>query len=630
MRPVVKTSQIIVVICRWCFCLNWRHSIFWIALIVVFSAISGRKAEACVWIRSPIEYRIEHSDFVVRGEIIEADAINQNGVLSVGEYLVGGTGPTHLRIVQNSPAQIVAYNRDLYLNVPCGTFDINIQVGDRGLFFLYRHQDGSYRIMFGEFYDFPTDSSTVIVRYDDEGEDVEQDFTEAEVLELLAEKSAAMPMQPDQESLYPFHAPLLVTTDKKSAYMVPVDGEVPVLLAENVSHVISAHFFVGLFIENSLRIIDRRAFNDPNQGNSVLDIQLHDCFDFRCVGFSPGGMFIGQIIEDGFKFCLFIELRDYSGCSNLLQGQIFDFIFSPTDTAVAIWRENILDIYLIEKGDFRSRSSYPLNLVLIGSIPLELNDLTTSEIVAGEAVWSHDGHTLIYTDMAGLWRWDVFTDDSQPTLIIPVASDGVLPFARSLSPREHYMSIMRDEQLNTLELATGRILPNGIVSPDDRKLAYVNVGDDGTQTLLICDLLTDDCDDGRSYYETQEFVWLSPDRYLNFACVNLDANYPCQILTNYGEYWYSDLCMTVGNESFWLPGEGAMVWFYGMDFDFDPFSQEIVVLNNSTTISIGYTPLGWHNNLSRCDDYATLNFATFLDGDVESVQWLPSVFATSQ
>jgi hypothetical protein len=63
----------------------------------------------------------------------------------------------------------------------------------------------------------------------------------------------------------------------------------------------------------------------------------------------------------------------------------------------------------------------------------------------------------------------------------------------------------------------------------------------------------------------------------------------------------------------------------------------IVVQNDSYTISVGYQLISWENadpyypgyaDLTEavCNDYVSFDLADRIDGEIVSVEWLPSIF----
>jgi hypothetical protein len=72
-------------------------------------------------------------------------------------------------------------------------------------------------------------------------------------------------------------------------------------------------------------------------------------------------------------------------------------------------------------------------------------------------------------------------------------------------------------------------------------------------------------------------------------------------------------------------------WYYGIAFDLEPVSQTIVVQNDANTISVGYQLIRWQNTSVRgsdvaCNNYVSFDLADRIDGEIVSVEWLPSIF----
>jgi hypothetical protein len=208
------------------------------------------------------------------------------------------------------------------------------------------------------------------------------------------------------------------------------------------------------------------------------------------------------------------------------------------------------------------------------------------------AAWSPDGRLLAYSDANGLWLWDVFTLDTEPRLLIAVDGDK-LPNARYFSPMGRYLAISENGENKTLDLVSGEFLPDGVISPDERTLLAF----DTTAELFsfsICRLTPYQCI-GEIDSLIRQLEWKSSREYIAIGCVPNDPN-TCAIFEEDYFHWVY----------YYYPGQSE-----GLAFDYDHANDALVVLRDEDTILV--------NDEER-------DLAQWLDGDIVSIEWLPSLF----
>lgn len=586
------------------------------------------RAGACSYSPPTIEsMMMEDGVIVVLGRFVETDSTERNGIFEVRQYLAGEVGAKYLLIDQAPPELInIMYGGDSSCAVP----GIIVPKAVDTILFLTRNDDGSFRSEILENYHFLTDESvqSVTITYDKNAQaPVIEDLTLAQLMTTIATISNASPRDPDPTRLDPFHAPLLIITDQHSAYMLPLDGGPPVQLMKDFDNYKVFGQYILFVKDNLIHWVNRG--NLDMEELSMNHDSLINCPQQNCVGISPQGIY-GVAFIPGSHLLINSFYRNVprltseaDGYSILqLEGPVYGFQFSPNDNLLAVWREDTIEIVALYQQN---------SLVYIDS----LHVIQTGRGLLKEGVWSEDERQLAFSDEAGLWVWDVVSGHKE--LVIP--QEGALPIATGFSPAGNYLTVEAGNEHYIIEIETKRRLGNGIVSPDDQWVAEFS--NEENPYGQLCNLMVNQCQPQR--WGIAEAFWLNEQEFLIWSYDNGIGQPATRKVSSaaISEFeLYSELCQSTVAYRFPEPDEQSQLpWYYGIHLDFEPISEAIVVQNDLDTISIGYQVISWKNvNIDMyypqntefieevCGNFVTFDLAEQLDGDIISVEWLPSVY----
>ncbi len=585
---------------------RWILVIFWIILGSLIGAEKPSPALACSGSMQPIESLVESADVVVKAEIVEVDDYNVNAIVRVESYLVGEAGAEYLPVTQVSQHDIWAL---IDGRGYCGFSAQWWHLGEKRIMFLKRYDDGSYKTLTGGWdndYRFEDDTSTMdTVHMNDDGEYESIALTEAELRQEISEISGQSPIEPLSDAPYPLHAPSLIQTEQGSAYILPMDGAEPVLIGQNIDHLIAADRFVAIFQSDEIHYFDRQNISAPR----TLEIsETIDCINYDCFTFSPNGTsMVYRLTQDTIQFCSGIfGCNAYQEEEIILSGQ--GIKFSPQNDGFAIWNNNKLDLYrIVTRFDYDKRTDEVLDLK---SATLNLDDEFSATWSRQHTVWSPDGRKLAFSDADGLWIWDVMIPETEPQLFIPAAGNSRVSIPLHFSPHGNYLAIEQDERTYTLEIVSGRELPYGIVSPDERFMAAFT-NRDNIMHLEGCLLSPFECHWIEGSVQ-QSGTWINPYTFFGIRwcgdyCVPVLTRFPTSALR--GDF-------TFGSDHF--------LWYVGTQHQTEPINDNLLVLNDATTLSVG-TVWATRNEYEPTESI-TFHLEGQLDGDIVSVEWLPSMF----
>jgi hypothetical protein len=390
-------------------------------LILVFGVLETSNVFACSG-GQPLTIRglINNSDFVVKAQPVDVDDVHQNGILRVESYLVGGPGPEYLLFIQNDPIMTQYILEGRSSGGDCTGFRSDLYPYNSLYLFLDRNFDGSYSVVTTLFnpyyYSFPTPESTVEVYIEgggyEEGEVYGDDFaardagievTEIEFVQIVAEQSGVSPHLPLTASQYPLYAPLKITTSAGAEYLLPVDGQQPVQLTEEFRQ--------------------ETRWQEPMWSFGFSDAER--CDAENCIQISPNGLDIAvQTDQDNITLTWGVTIPGQAS------------LFSSTSDAIAVWNDSKIQVY---------RLRYPrlgyneLGPQLLTEVTLNYGDISDeTSWLSGLGAWTPDGRILAYSDVEGLWLWDVFTVGAQRRLLLPT-EDGYIPYPRYFSPMGRYL-----------------------------------------------------------------------------------------------------------------------------------------------------------------------------------------------
>jgi hypothetical protein len=470
---------------------------------------------------------ISESEIIVHAEVVMIDAVGQNGVLRIEQYLADNSGFNleYLLLAQVQPSMYEAYRAGRWGSGGCATLLQELKVGEAAYFFLRRSEDGSFRPSLGPtqfsrgnlVYRFSEIQPTVHVvgQFDDRPEIVSEQVDEEGFVRLIEFLTGQLPNAALSDlSTFPLPAPVLIRTSKGEHFMLPVDHSPAVRI-------------------ESLAGLHRRTVTGCEP---VLN----------CEAFSPNGLELATVRAEG------VEL----GWNGLVQGNSFQF--SSTSEAIAVWNGDQIDVYTFYYPYY---GIYTDSGTLAASVEIE----ASAETLPGRGIWSPDGRKLAYVDARGLWLWDVYAFNPAPQLLIAAQEDeDLLPIRFSEGGR--YLSIHRNTASELIDVMTGTFLPDGVVSPNERWSLQFNSAD-ALSPFNLCALAPYECQRGVSW--VRDAQWLDSETYLYNECAD-NTFLECEVI---GRHLHTGLSM--GHYEGWLR-------------DVEPTSGAILVQTSSTALTTAW------------------------------------------
>lgn len=553
-----------------------------IVLSFVF-ALDTRSVYACSG-GAPLTIKglLSRSDYVVKARAIESDDAGQNAILQVESYLAGGPGPEFILFDRLDPVFTEYILAGRSSGGDCLGLASTLRPSDSFYAFLHRNENGSYSVvstLFNHYlHAFPTDESTVEVFLEggiQNGEQILEDFaerdsgqqvSEGEFVALIATESNEQPSPPDPIYQYPLKSPLLITTSSEQ-FILPVDWGTPLLVDEETFH-LRQHPMSAFGFSDALRC--------SRQGDVII---------------SPDGLNVAIIGEDN-AICLTWESQ--------LEGQAV--AFSTTSDTIVLWNNCQLSIYTL--GYPRLVQEW-FTVDFVNSVDLVANDCS---IFHRLAAWSPDGRLLAFADERGILLWDAFTATSHPQQILTTSRGMLRP--RFFSQQGRYLNYSDGDENHHIDLVSGEILPDGVISPDDRVLISFDT-DTASSEFEICSLAPYSCVEGypmsiwfmdeegnreRFYdlYHISKVVWKNNSSFLTLACTNDDYG-RCAVAIWFVEYY----------------GWKSASFSQAIDFDYDRDNDGLAYIRDETTIVV--------NDVE-------LQTSQWFNEEVQSLTWLPSLF----
>lgn len=531
-----------------------------LAVLVVLGPT--KPALACSGTPATIDEILERTQYVVKATVVETDDLSQNYILEAETYIAGGAGPKYFLLTLNQPEMIEGLILGSYGRGGCESFLPTLSLGENVYLFVYRQEDGSYEtassVFNPVFYPHFTESAPatnekvyeLYLTHDDALWRKAWRPTEDEFVGFITERTGDTPTSPNSSTPYPIKAPLLLNTAAESLYLLPVDFDSPIKLEP-----------------------DSQLYADY-----VIPHYRGPCASLNCYSTSPNGLFDASQVD---AKRIYMRFRQGAGMS--IDGQ--GFVFSPTGDAIAIWHNSAIETRIVRFVDGRWDTR------LISSVELHVNSVYVFESFVGAAQWSPDGRFLAFTDADGLWLWDVYTENAEPRLLIPVAENGDLPVADYFSPRGRYLAFSQGTAKETLDTISGQHYPYGLVSPDERSLIVELPM--SQLPFEICSFTPYRCNQHTPYII--QVAWQNKHSFVAIACYRPSS---CNLET------YSDLDTTDLGISLYSQAPGEM-------FAYDSPLDLLAVLSEGYTVTINDT---------------ALDLTDSLDGYVVSLEWLPSMF----
>jgi len=527
-----------------------------------------------------IQNLLERTDYVVKADVIAVDDVRQNATLSVDSYLFGGSGPEYLVFVQTDPV-IVTRMTEGDPHGACNFFQPELHPGLTAYFFLTRRADGVYLSTTQwndpNYYAFP-DAETTITFYS-QGDDgyVDHVLTEADFVSFVTEFGASTMTEPDSSSSFPRLAPLKITTDTGTQYMLPVDSAIPVEATED--------FLREMTI--AVMFYDSTGWHERYFYDSV-------CPGDGCTQVSPDG--INRAVHRG------DEITWFGGSAS---GRAFQF--SSTGDAIAIWHEDRVEFYTL---GWKKRDQPFREVLLLNSVILAGN----TDDLPYEGAWSPDGRIFSYSDADGLWSLDVYNPAAEPVRLL-ATEEGVIPLALAYSPLGRYLQVQQGSERYFLDTVSGEVHPDGLVSPDDQILLAFDTQADEFEPEVCYLAPVRPCEtipsrvlypsggEPRAFTEYTQARWRNRFSFIVTIC-NRDDLEDCVInrFDNRGRHgqWYD------GNH---FPSEGE-----GIMFAYFAPNDTLAIVEDSAIVRV---------------NGEAFDFTAVLDGDIVDLEWLPSLFYSS-
>jgi hypothetical protein len=227
----------------------------------------------------------------------------------------------------------------------------------------------------------------------------------------------------------------------------------------------------------------------------------------------------------------------------------------------------------------------------------------------GAAAWTPDGRMLAYTDSHGLWLWDVFTEGVSRRLIVPRLTnwDDPLPYARYFSAGGRYLAVQRGERRYTLDVVNLDEYPDGIVSPDERRLLAFDTRSSSFDPILYYLPLQGRARDVTNIWisDIQQVEWDGNYYFLHANCYKAGFYYVSEVEREWRDTWCQVSSTTID------PIGGSQLKAEGFAFDYDPVTDSLATIIDKTRITLNGT------------EY---DLAPYLDSPIVDIQWLPPLF----
>lgn len=537
--------------------------------VIIFGIVSPQDILACYrGPLPPIEEYVDRVDAIVRGQIIETDDSGQNMIMKVTEYLKG-EGNEIILLSNFGPSVILEMNLNYESNCSYGLMPI--PEDEELILFLYSGPYGSYRLES----DYIVNPNEEIYVFNDSLGDYRV-VTYAEFIDFIQNYIGTDPILPFMDTLYPLSAPMLITTESGTEYILPIDGNPPVALSElNLDEPVLEWF--GNFTDS--------------------------CWDINCYGRANHQIDIGRITSEG----IFFESNPFrldgvgSTYLSIPYSQLIEngraFIFSPLDIRmVAIWKNPTSDNTILEDSIILQILHYApqIKYELINEMPLKMNT-----IYPNSAAWSPNGRLLAFADIDGIYLWDVFVEDAKPVLIYETNIKTIEGF----SPLGRYLVIGDKDEGLALDLVSGNTYPIGVFSPSERYLMAYKGGELIGFTPYIVTTVYDATD-------VDEIIWLSDYMWMGLSCHVQGEEKSCFLVNGFSREGYR----TIANLSD-IPING---------FDYDLQTDMFGVATNGFHLEI--THWQWWLDFREFTLWKEYDLSPYLDSPIASIEWLPSLF----
>lgn len=423
---------------------------------------------------------------LVYGRIIESDNAGQNHIMQVEEYLIG-QGAEHILISQNSIEMVFGLQVRRYGGGDCNRFATSPPSGEWIYMFVLQTEDGYYTQIGGTFSEgfhyFPNADSTTIMDLSEEDDNFNVMLTEAEFRTVITERTESPFSVPAKNLAYPTYAPLLVTTENGTQYILPLNGgdAFSVTDEELAIRLIGNPYYPGLLRNNEVEITEN------------YDVQI--------------------IFESGFTSYI-------NGYNIRLESDfetIDDVLVSGNGNAT-FWSANQFQIWTGNPETFGTR-------------PPQILDGGEDVYGANFSAWSVDGSLFAYSDASGLWLYDTINQEIE--LILEASADGTIPYARKFSPSGRYLLSNIGGVNILIDLISGIHYPGDAISLDEQNSLFIQ--DDNLYFLPLQLLQVQRFDE----FTVTDADWVDESRFIALIC---EPEEDCTVLhfdfqsSHYGRY----------------------------------------------------------------------------------------------
>jgi hypothetical protein len=571
-----------------------------------------------------LQEEVEASDVVVKATVVEVDDYGQNALLHIDEYLAGTPAGEFLLYYQTDPALTRSLMR--YEDERCIYLHYDYRPGLTGYFFLVRQPNGTYSIPahppIGELeYPLPfnpqpiyvfspeTPEATIYLEppsLDDSNEVV---VTETEFRVNVDSITDAAPQLPDKRLPFPRKTPLKITTSNGTNYLFPVDGGEPVPMPRD-----------------SLK-----------ERFGVVSDNYSTCKFYPCISLSPDEVSVAMWRDSGLCLTDTTEMFANAGCYYTgIEAQAF--LFAPTSDKVLIWNKNQLIVYRIAQYDFRVNPFYSFNLVdristadaapaLWCSLRSDcVPDFATFTNYYGQAVWCPDGGCFAYNDASGISVVNLSNSDFHTLVIERNDVDEQLE-PLYFSPSGRYLVYRRDSALMTIDLLNNvpfrekGIPAAGVFAPDE-SLMLVRGDMEGNAVIFQCYLpyaSYNNCPTYPSLFHgykvsvIREVHWINPVKYLVIGCQN-ETEASCEVYYGHPADYTSHLFLADD------------LYSGGFTLVYESHENLIAIAAKPATIFINTAVNPFGGSGLRKNNLVSYDLQQYLDSDIASIEWMPSLF----
>ena len=477
---------------RWILIVALPFFLLFMEASTVVLACSG--CAGCTWL--DIENDINDQTLVVRGT---GEMRGNGAIVFVSEYLVGEPAEPYMFVYYFGDGHINASSMGYYSG-SCGS-GAKFPTSEEAYYVMTRQQDGTYRI--NHVIDFPSP----IPQFVDTSTDREvYSLSEEDFLARINANPQPPPDLRDVETMaLPVTAPGIIQTQDDRLYLLPVDIETVddlVLIADNVHNFNVVDTFVGITTDDKL-ILHETLSGFQWIWDHPIDV---DCTVIDCIEFSDNGVVMArQVDADTVQVCELALIYPNSNYVSQPSAEKHPCIrrdvpnasyrgvgvrFSTDSHQMAIWHDGQITIY--GGLSWLANLMWEENPIIITSTTLETpTEDDSTHWFAGLGVWSHDSRWLAYSDLQGLWLWDVFTQE--PKLFLPTGHSGIIPYARFFSESGRYLAITIGDEHFIMDRFSDLIFPDGSIRPDERKMIRRDTVNQMPVPAKMCNLLDGEC-----------------------------------------------------------------------------------------------------------------------------------------